>query len=147
MHAIMVIFWFLFFQCGYTFCFDCKESWHIGMTCEEYKEVISDSASGVRWAIEIKNSDIFLLICTLHKFANLCFVLLGTFCNMFWILQLGVTMSRKSDNLCYATAFSVTLAACWAEYWILSVAFNIQGNARFGSSILKWSPRALLSIA
>ena len=66
----------LFFQCGYTFCFDCKESWHIGMTCEEYKEVISDSASGVRWAIEIKNSDILLLICTLRKFANLCFILL-----------------------------------------------------------------------
>ena len=65
----------LIFQCAYTFCFDCKESWHIGMTCKEYKEVISDSASGVRWAIEIKNSDILLLICTLHKFANLCFIL------------------------------------------------------------------------
>ena len=128
----------LFFQCGYTFCFDCKESWHIGMTCKEYKEVISDSASGVRWAIEIKNSDILLLICTLHKFANLCFtsyyehfvhqkvskfsdskdpfhafvtsqldnknfLLYGlprtyySVCNMFWILQLGITMSRKSD--------------------------------------------------
>ena len=36
------------FQCGYTFCFDCKESWHMGMTCEEYRATISDLASGVR---------------------------------------------------------------------------------------------------
>ena len=52
--VLWYIYVFLFtyhFQCGYTFCFDCKESWHMSMTCEEYKEVISDSASGVRWGI------------------------------------------------------------------------------------------------
>lgn len=43
-------------ECGYTFCFDCKESWHIGMTCKEYKEVISDSASGVRFVDILKES-------------------------------------------------------------------------------------------
>lgn len=36
-------------ECGCTFCFDCKESWHATMTCEEYRATISDSASGVRF--------------------------------------------------------------------------------------------------
>lgn len=36
-------------ECGYSFCFDCKESWHMNMTCEEYRATISDSSSGVRF--------------------------------------------------------------------------------------------------
>lgn len=43
-------------ECGHTFCFDCKASWHIGMTCEEYKEVISDSSSGVRFVDILRES-------------------------------------------------------------------------------------------
>ncbi|RMX44693.1 hypothetical protein pdam_00012736 [Pocillopora damicornis] len=36
-------------ECGYTFCFACKEHWHAAMTCDEYKKVISDSQSGTRF--------------------------------------------------------------------------------------------------
>lgn len=43
-------------ECGYTFCFDCKESWHMGMTCEEYRATISDLASGVRFVDILKEN-------------------------------------------------------------------------------------------
>ncbi|XP_031569634.1 probable E3 ubiquitin-protein ligase RNF144A-B [Actinia tenebrosa] len=36
-------------DCGFTFCFECKEPWHSGRTCKEYLKNSTDTTSGLRF--------------------------------------------------------------------------------------------------
>lgn len=44
-------------ECGYTFCFVCKERYHPDISCKEHRQLISDSTSGVRF-VDILDGDI-----------------------------------------------------------------------------------------